>query len=210
MTTYEPTVRPAETFPRLIPAAETSGVRSAAWWGMVILIMNEAVIFAALIASYVYLHANSPIWPQGNLKRPDLLVPFILTGILLTSSGFMQWALSSIKKGHHTEARIGLGAAFILAAAFLALTIYEYTQTEFPPQYNAYASLYFAITGLHATHVLIAALMNLFIQARSWFGHFTARRHQAFDNVVLYWHFVDTVWLFVFTFVILSPYFQYW
>lgn len=197
--TYSPTVP-------LTPEAELSGARSAGWWAMLIVIINEAVIFSALIASYYYLRINSPAWPQDNIRRPELILPIILTVLLISSSFFMQWGLSSIKKGSVGRTRLALLIAFLLAAGFLALQIFEYSRSEFTPQTNAYGSLFFGITGIHGIHVLIAALMNLFVQVRSGLGHFTARRHLAIENVTLYWHFVDLVWLVIFTSLYIGPY----
>jgi cytochrome c oxidase subunit III len=202
VTTQAPTYSSA----RLEPQAELSGSKSSGWWAMLIVIINEAVIFSALIASYYYTRINSPAWPQDNLSRPELILPIILTVLLVSSSFFMQWAAASIKKGRVGHTRIALLVAFLLAAAFLALQIYEYSRSEFTPQTNAYGSLFFAITGIHGLHVLIAALMNLFVQVRSGLGHFTSRRHLAVDNVVLYWHFVDLVWLVIFSSLYIGPY----
>lgn len=190
----------------LVPEAQLTGARSAAWWAMLVLIINEAVIFSALIASYFYLRINSPTWPQDNISRPELIIPIILTVLLVSSSFFMQWGQASIKQDKVGRTRLAFLIAFLLAAGFLALQIYEYSRSEFLPQTNAYGSLFFTITGIHGLHVLIAALMNIFIQARAGMGHFSARRHVAVENVVLYWHFVDLVWLVVFSTVYISPY----
>jgi heme/copper-type cytochrome/quinol oxidase subunit 3 len=192
--------------PVLYPEAELSGARSAGWWAMLILILNEAVIFAALVASYFYLRINSPIWPQAGIDRPGLVLPILLTIILISSSCFMQWAEVSIKRGNIARMRLALLIAFLLAGLFLALQIYEYARSEFTPQTVAYASLFFGITGVHGVHVFIAALMNLFLQVRARMGHFTQRRHLAVENTVLYWHFVDLVWLVILSSLYLSPY----
>ncbi len=191
---------------QLVDVAERKGHHSAGWWAMLIVIMNEAVIFASLVASYFYLRFNSPTWPQDNLKRPELILPAIMTVLQVSSSLFMQWGLSSIKRGRTGRMRLALLIALLLAAGFLGMQAYEYTHSEFGPQTNAYGSLFFTITGIHGLHVLIAILMNLFIQVRAGFQHFTARRHLAVENVSLYWHFVDIVWLVIFTSLYLSTY----
>jgi cytochrome c oxidase subunit III len=192
--------------PVLIPEAELSGPRSAGWWAMLILILNEAVLFAALVASYFYIRINSPTWPQANIARPELILPIILTVILVSSSFFMQWAQVSIQRSNVGRMRLALFIAFLLAALFLSLQIFEYSRSEFTPQTVSYGSLYFVITGVHGMHVLIAGLMNLFLQVRAGLGHFTQRRHLAVENTVLYWHFVDLVWLVIFSSIYLSPY----
>ena len=173
---------------------------------MLVLILNEATIFAALLASYFYLRFNSVLWPPQGVKLPELTISSINTVILIGSSFVMQWALSSIRRGEVNRLRIGLAIAFLMGAVFLSIQIYEYTQLEFVPQDHAYGSLFWSITGLHATHVLVGLLMNAYIQVRAAYRHFGSDRYQGVENVTLYWHFVDVVWIFVFASLFLSPY----
>jgi heme/copper-type cytochrome/quinol oxidase subunit 3 len=173
---------------------------------MVILILNEAVIFASLLASYFYLRFNSVLWPPQGVKLPELTLSSINTIILLSSSFVMQWAVNSIRQGDVGRLRIGLAVAFVMGAIFLGIQIYEYTQLEFMPQDHAYGSLFWGITGLHATHVLMGLLMNAYVQVRAAYGHFGSDRFQGVENVTLYWHFVDVVWIFIFSALFLSPY----
>ena len=190
-----------------LPFSSTmSGPRSTSWWGMVVLILNEAVIFASLLASYFYIRFNSVLWPPQGVKLPELTISGINTVILIGSSFVMQWAAGSIRRGEVSRLRIGLLVAFLMGAVFLGIQIYEYTQLDFLPQDHAYASLFWGITGLHAMHVLAALIMNAYIQVRAALGHFGSERFQAVENVTLYWHFVDVVWVFVFSSLFLSPY----
>lgn len=186
--------------------AERTARRPAGWWAMLVLVINEAVLFATLVAGYFYLRFNSPVWPQDNLKRPDLALPAVLTVLLAASSIAMQWGLSSVRRGQLGRMRAALFAALLLAAGFLILQGVQFTRSEFGPQANAYASLFFTITGLHSAHVLIAILMNGFIQVRAKYRHFTAQRYLAVENVVFYWHFVTIVWFVVFLSLYLSTY----
>jgi heme/copper-type cytochrome/quinol oxidase subunit 3 len=183
-----------------------SGPRSTSWWGMVVLILNEAVIFASLLASYFYIRFNSVLWPPQGVKLPELTLSGVNTIILIASSFVMQWASGSIRRGEIGRLRIGLLVAFLMGALFLGIQVYEYTQLDFLPQDHAYGSLFWSITGLHAAHVLAALIMNLFLQVRAALGHFGSERSQAVENVTLYWHFVDVVWIFVFSSLFLSPY----
>ena len=197
----------AERAPVLPPGGTVSGPRSTSWWGMILIIINEAILFASLLASYFYLRFNSPLWPPQGIQRPELVLSSINTAILLGSSFVMQWGLSGIRKDNSGRLRLGLAIAFVMGAVFLGIQIYEYTQLEFSPQEVAYASLFWTITGIHATHVLVALLMNAYIQVRANLGQFDGARHQGVENVTLYWHFVDVVWVFIFTSLFLSPYF---
>ncbi len=186
--------------------ATTTGWRSTSWWGMVVVILNEAIVFASLLASYFYLRFNSVLWPPQGVARPELTLSTINTVILITSSVVLQWGVRGIARGDVARLRVGLALAFILGAVFLSIQIYEYTQLKFLPQDHAYGSLFWGITGLHAAHVLFGLLMNAYIQVRAAAGHFAADRRQAVDNAALSWHFVDVVWLLIFASLFLSPY----
>ncbi len=192
--------------PPLPLAAALTGRRSVSWWGMVLLILIEAMIFAALLASYFSLRFNSVLWPPQGVDRPELTFPSINTVILILSSIAMQWGVAGLRGGSLGRLRAGLAMAFVLGAVFLGVQVYYFTQLRFTPQDSAYGSLFWAIVGLHAAHVLWGLLMNLYVQLRAGYGHFGAERRQALDNVAMYWHFVGVAWLFIFTSLFLSLY----
>lgn len=173
---------------------------------MVFLILNEAVLFASLIASNFYLRLNAPRWPPQGMDRPELLLPGIGTVLLIGSSIFMGLAEAGIRKGDQNRLRRSLAVSFVLSAIFLGVQMLEYSRTTFTPQQNVYAALFFAITGLHGIHVLIGVLGNAAVQVRARGGFFTAERHLAVQTVALYNHFVDAVWIVVFVSLYLSIY----
>ncbi len=173
---------------------------------MVLLIVNEAVIFAALLASYFFLRFNSVLWPPQGVERPELTFSSVNTVILALSSIAMQWGVTGVRRGSLGRLRLGLAIAFVLGAIFLGIQVYGFTQLPFTPQDNAYGSLFWLINGLLAAHLLIGLLMNLFVQVRAAQGHFGPERRQAVDNVAMYWHFVTVAWLFIFAALFLSIY----
>ncbi len=185
--------------------AEMEGSHATGWWGMVLLIVTEASLFACLLFSYFYLRATVPAWPPVGIDKPDLTLPLPMTAILLLSSVAYWWGERGVRGDRIGQLELGLGISFLLGASFLTLQAIEYSHKTFAPQTNAYGSLFFTITGLHGSHVLVGLIMNAVVQVRTWLGHFTARRHLAIQNVGLYWHFVDAVWLFVFASLYLSP-----
>jgi heme/copper-type cytochrome/quinol oxidase subunit 3 len=179
------------------------GTRATGWWGMALLVTTEATLFAYFLFSYFYLASVAPTWPPT--RAPDLTIALPNTAILLASSGTMWWAERGITRGEQMRLRVGLLITLVLGATFLSLQGVEYHRQSITLQSGAYGGLFFTITGFHGAHVLVGLLMNVYVQLRAWLGHFTAERHLAVSNAAFYWHFVDVVWLAVFTSLYLSP-----
>jgi heme/copper-type cytochrome/quinol oxidase subunit 3 len=178
--------------------------RRAGWWGMILLITTEAMIFAALLSSYFFIRANSAEWPQGGLEAPKLDRISIFTVVLLASSVPLFWGEAGIRRGNVSRMRLALAISWLLGAAFLVNQILEYRELKFGATENAYASLFIVITGLHGLHVVVGLLMSLVVQVKAGLGWFDARRHETVTLFALYWHFVDVVWIFVFSSLYLS------
>ena len=184
-----------------IPEAES---RSPGRLGMALVVATEATFFAFLLFAYFYLASMAVgAWPPDG--APDLKLALPNTVILIVSSGTIWWAEAGIKKGKQGQLRLGLAVTLVLGIIFLALQALEYSHKTFTPATDAYGSLFFTITGFHGAHVFAGLLMNIVIQIWAWSGQFTARRHLALSNIVLYWHFVDVVWIVVFVSLYLTP-----
>jgi cytochrome c oxidase subunit III len=195
---------PAMALPQSVAPVEGQG-RSTAWWGIVCVIMTEGTIFAGLIGTYFFLRASSPEWPQGGLELPRLGPAIIFSLVLWGSSIPMIVAERGIKHGHQGALRVGLFLAFVMGAAFLLFTAYDFNELHFGWRTNAYGSIYYTTVGLHALHVLIGLAMSVVVQLKARMGKFSAERHTTVQVYALYWHFVDAVWVFVFAAFILSP-----
>ena len=178
--------------------------RSIAWWGMAVLIATEAMIFATLLSSYIFVRAASKEWPLGHIEPPELGLIWFFTAILLGSSGPMFFAEHAIRKGNQARLRLGLALVFVMGISFLGFLAYEYHELKFGIRDNAYGSLFYAITGLHGAHVVGGLLMIGMLQIKAWMGRFSAERHETVAVIGMYWHFVDVVWVFVFSTLYLS------
>jgi cytochrome c oxidase subunit III len=185
---------------------DVSGGRAPGWWGIALFVATEAMLFASLLFGYFYVRSGAGAWPPAGIERPALLLPSSMTVLLAASSVPMYWAERSIRRGHQGRLVLGLALSFLLGAGFLVLQGIDYSRKEFTLQTNAYGSLFFAVTGLHAVHVLVGLLMNAVVQLRTWLGHFDARRHLAVQNTALYWHFVNGVAIVIFASLYLVPY----
>ena len=200
-----PTGQPGEQLPTV-----GNGTLNFGWWGMVLFIAVEATVFALLLASYFYVRFRSgPVWPPDGIEDPKLKLVLIMSAVLWSSSLPVHLAHAAIKRGRQRALRAFLAAGFVLGAAFLIMQVaMEYPDIlrhEFTPRTNAYGSLFFTITGLHGAHVAVGLLMNAWTQLRAWQGAFDEHRHVTVQNFVMYWHFVDVVWVFVLSTLYLSP-----
>ncbi|MBF6592271.1 MAG: heme-copper oxidase subunit III [Ktedonobacterales bacterium] len=172
------------------------------WYGMVFFLASEAVFFANLIASYLYLRVRAGQWPPPPLGanfQLERTIPIINTLILLSSSFPMHWAARAISRGDKRKLTIGLLTTAILGAIFLSGQAWEYTHSSFGPSTGIFGSTFFTLTGFHGAHVTGGVLFLLVCFFRSTRGHFTKDHHFAVNAVEMYWHFVDVVWVVLFT-----------
>jgi cytochrome c oxidase subunit III len=176
--------------------------RDLSWWGMALFIATEAALFIYLIGGYFYVGSGAAPWPP---LVPDIAITGINTVLLILSSGSAILADRAIRRGRTTPLRIWMGVTIALGVTFLVLQLHEYTTLGFRAQTGAYGSFFYLITGLHGAHVAAGLLMLLYVLVRAFAGHFDAVRHSAVRNAILYWHFVDVVWLVVFTTLYVLP-----
>src|SRR5437588_4860153 len=130
--------------------------RGINWWGMIFFITSEALIFANLIAAYLYLEIRQGSWRLPNGDKLDILFPLFNTFILLSSSIPARIAGGSIARGSQRGLKWGLIGAAILGSIFLGGQAYEYTNLfalNFTPQYQVFGSGFFTLTGFHGLHV---------------------------------------------------------
>lgn len=191
---YPPAIRPRE--------------RGRGLWGMWLFIGTEAMLFALLFFAYFYLASSKSQWPLED--DPSFRYALVLLAILLGSSFVAAWGEKGIREyGNKGRLNAGLGLTLLLGAGFLVVQYFEYAERlkHLRPTDNAYGSMFYTITTLHMAHVIMGVLMLSFVFARGLAGHFTQDRHLAVKNSVLYWHFVDVVWIFVVSILYISPHF---
>jgi heme/copper-type cytochrome/quinol oxidase subunit 3 len=164
--------------------------------GMVFFLMSELFLFGSLFWTYYYLRGYSPGWPPHH---PDPSLAIINTFILLTGSVVVWWGYRGIQKGRGKVLSAALAIAATLGAVFLLLTFWEWAHEDFGPATDAYGSIFYMLTGFHALHVLGGVLLMLALLSRSLRHGFSPADSKAVEAGSLYWHFVDLVWLIVFT-----------
>ncbi|SAL88849.1 cytochrome c oxidase subunit I [Caballeronia arvi] len=183
----------------------SAGERSGGWWGVWTLIATEAALFGYLIFSYLYLNSQSvQHWPPEGM--PKLGIGGGNTLVLLSSSVFVWLCERCVRRK-----RIRLGVAsmvvgIVLGITFVGIQLKEWHDHPYGPTSHLYGSLYFTITGFHLMHVLVGIVILVLLAVWVALGYFDERRCAALTVGGLYWHFVDVVWLFIFSTLYLSPY----
>jgi heme/copper-type cytochrome/quinol oxidase subunit 3 len=189
------------------PRSPASGYDKA-WWGMVVVITTEGMIFLVLLAANFFVRASSKQWPPSGIEKPELFQAWIYSGVLIGSSVPVFWADAAIKRGRVGQAQLGLLLSWLMGATFLVHTVFDFQSLHFGWRDNAYGSIYYTVIGLHATHVFVGLLFGGLVQLKLQRGLLDAERHKTLDVFSLYWHFVDVVWIFVFSSLILSVHLQ--
>jgi cytochrome c oxidase subunit III len=173
--------------------------------GIILFIVSEAVMFGAFFAQYFYNRILSDNWPTraglpaGFERVPAFPLPIIMT-VLLVASGFSaHWAQTAIRRDNRDQFQGWLIVTIVLGLAFLGVQAYEYATFIFSEGFNItsgiYGTVFFSLTGLHGLHVTIGVLLLIGVLVRAFLGHFSSRSHFGVEGTVLYWHFVDVVWI---------------
>jgi cytochrome c oxidase subunit 3 len=182
--------------------------------GMWVFLLSEVMFFTSLIGAYIILRFAHP----EAFAEPGVVLNVPLTAlntfILICSSVTMVKAFAAIQQGDQQGLKRWLLATAALGAVFLGIQAFEYTklvQHGFVPNfanYGAegqplYGATFYTMTGFHGAHVTIGVLCLLFVSWRAFRGKYTAQSYGGVEIMGLYWHFVDLVWIILFTIVYL-------
>ncbi len=188
-------------------AVERQGMTNS-MLGFILFLASEVMFFGGLFAAYFIARADAPAWPpplspdqiaEGVKLELEMLLPAISTGILVLSSVTMQWAVWQIQKGNQSGLLWGLFISLALGLIFLVAQLYDYTQLHFRADDTIYGTTFYTLTGFHGAHVAGGALFIAVVTVRALGGQFTARNHEAVEAASMYWHFVDVIWIALFT-----------
>ncbi len=174
--------------------------------GIIVALASEIMLFGAFFTAFFYVrYTNYPVYPPEPFEMP-VDSTAINTAILISSSFTMHWALVSVKRGNRRGLTLGLIFTLIMGLTFLALQIREYALLHvenFTPEHGAFASVFFGLTGLHGMHVLVGAILLAICLVRTLRGHYSPAKHMGVELSGIYWHFVDVVWVVLYTLVYL-------
>src|SRR5438105_6951376 len=185
------------------PTAHRSSRVEPQLLGMLLFIISEVMVFGAFFTAYFFIRVSQgDPWPAPGTTLP-VAVAGVNTAILWSSSFTMHWALSSIKNGNRFGLKAGILSTFLLGATFLFVQINEYANIGFAPHDSAQGSIFYGLTGLHGAHVFIGLTLLAMVTVRSFRGHYSPEQHRGVEVPGIYWHFVDVMWVIVYTSVYL-------
>jgi len=170
--------------------------------GMYCLIAAESAIFTIFVVAYVFYIGKSVTGPQ---PQDVLRVPILFTICLLSSSLTIQLAVKSLKSGKVRPFALWWFLTIALGAVFLAGTAREWLHLIYDEgltiQTNLFGTTYYSLVGLHAFHVTVGLLALATVSLLAFLGHVRQEHAERTEVLSMYWHFVDVVWVVVFTVV---------
>ena len=182
------------------PAAHQSSRVDARTLGMFLFIASEIMLFGSFFTAYFFVRISAPgaQWPTPGHHLP-VFVAGMNTIILVTSSFTMHWGLQAIKRGNRVGLQAGLTLTFLLGLTFLLTQVREYSRIGFAPGTDAFGTIFYCLTGLHGAHVFVGLTLLLAATTRAYRGHYSAEAHHGVEIPGIYWHFVDVMWIVVYT-----------
>ena len=182
-------------------------------YGMILFIASEVMFFVAWFWAYfdASLFTNETIqaarvaftggiWPpKGTEVLNPFNLPLLNTLILLTSGTTVTWAHHALLNNDRAGLKIGLSLTIVLGVIFTSVQAWEYAHAPFAFSNSIYGATFFMATGFHGFHVIIGTIFLTVCLIRASAGQFTPKQHLGFEFAAWYWHFVDVVWLFLFS-----------
>ncbi|MSR62760.1 MAG: heme-copper oxidase subunit III [Planctomycetes bacterium] len=166
---------------------------------------TEIMFFSGLIGAYIVLRSAAKSWPDPQ-ERLAVDITAFNTFLLITSSWTMVKAVFAAKAGERGKLLAWLAATIAIGASFVSIQVYEYIQLIHEgaiPKIDIFWSTFYAMTGFHGTHVVVGVIWLSCVWFKALGGGYTVRNNLGVELAGLYWHFVDLVWVLLFTIVYL-------
>jgi cytochrome c oxidase subunit 3 len=216
MTTDNQALIPVEHNPLASMPHDTHGGTSNPVLGMLLFICSEVMFFGGLFAAYFSIRANAALWPPINpsSQPPEpfhlAILPFVgpATILLIISSGTCQYAVWKIRSDDRTLFIRAMALTVVLGITFLAMQLIDYSllgAEGLTLSSGTYGTTYYTLTGFHGAHVFGGVIMLSVVLYRGMAGQFSAKHYDAVEGASLYWHFVDVVWILLFSLLYLLP-----
>jgi cytochrome c oxidase subunit 3 len=181
-----------------LPADDGSERTSTILFGTILFLASELLFFGGLFAAYFSLRAETDPWPPPDVELSVGLVS-AATALLVASSVTMQAALRAGERRQPQAMRRWILASMALGLAFLAIQGWDYAHLPFEVSSHAYGTMFFAMTGFHGLHVAVGIVLMAVVLMRMAQGAYRDGDLEGAHAIGYYWHFVDVVWLALFS-----------
>lgn len=174
-------------------------------FGMALLIASEVTLFGVLFFTYYYLKSGNPQWRADEPPKLHYSLPML--AILLISSAVLYWGEKRVKEQRYGAGKAALTGTIVLGVVFLVLSYFEYHEhlQHLTPQTDSYGSIFYTIVSLHLAHLIMGLLMLFFVLFLPRWEPAERMPHRPYHNAAMYWHFVDTVWIFIIVLLYVIP-----
>jgi cytochrome c oxidase subunit 3 len=167
--------------------------------GMVVFVASEAMFFATFFGAYFTIYSVNPVWPPAGVPHLEPGLATVLTVLLVASSVTLQIGVRAIRRDRTRTMLVWLGLTILLGAGFLGLQLYDYSLLGFGVRDGIFGSLFYVMTGLHMAHVFGGVVFLVLVLVQGLGGQLTHAHHDSIEAGSIYWHFVDVVWICLFT-----------
>nr|YP_010478223.1 cytochrome c oxidase subunit III [Nesophrosyne sp. 302 GMB-2012]UVI59667.1 cytochrome c oxidase subunit III [Nesophrosyne sp. 302 GMB-2012] len=174
-------------------------------WGMMLFILSEVLFFSSFFWAFFHSSLTPTIelgmqWPPAGIKSFNPMgIPLLNTLILLSSGISITWAHNAIINNNFSQTKQSLWITILMGIYFTMLQAIEYLEAPFSMADSIYGSTFFMSTGFHGLHVIIGTIFITISTIRTLKLHMSMQHHVGFETSAWYWHFVDVVWLFLYT-----------
>jgi cytochrome c oxidase subunit 3 len=166
-------------------------------FGTILFLASELLFFGGLFAAYFSLRVQTAPWPPSFVEL-DVPLAAVATGLLVISSFPPQAGVAAGRRRSAAAMRGWVLASLALGLAFLGMQGYDWLHLDFSVATDAYGTMFYAMTGFHALHVLAGLLLMLVVLGREAQGAYRGGDLTGAEAVAYYWHFVDAVWIALF------------
>jgi cytochrome c oxidase subunit 3 len=178
--------------------------------GMLLFITSEVMFFGGLFAAYFSVRANAAQWPPEEFHETLKILPLVgpATILLILSSFSCQFAVWAIRRDDRTAFLRSMTVTVVLGITFLLMQATDYTALGadgLTLSSGTFGTTYYTLTGFHGAHVFGGVIMLSVVLYRGMAGQFSSKHHDAVEGASLYWHFVDVVWILLFSLLYLLP-----
>jgi cytochrome c oxidase subunit III len=168
-------------------------------WGLLTFLLSESLMFGGFFATYLVLRGDATTWPPTGTEV-ELLLPTLNTIVLVSSSFVIHLGDTAIKQDNLNGLRRWYIVTAVMGAAFLAGQVYEYLTLGYGLTTNIFSNCFYLMTGFHGLHLFVGLLLILGVLWRSRRPeHYSTSKHVGVEMAEIYWHFVDIIWIILFT-----------